>query len=351
MTGLVLEGGGSKGSYQIGAYYAMKDCGIKIDGFCGNSIGSFNSAMLASGKENELLEFWKTVDITDVFGLDQEVIKKIKDKKFDFDFVKRTLKETLKILKNCGLKTEGMENIIKKYIDPETLLNSEKDFGLCTIRLNELKPLYIFKENMTSKNIHEYILASCYLPLFRMKKTVDGNFYVDGCFYDNSPANMLIEKGYDKLYIICVKYGIYINIKQKLKGKVDVTYLKPSRNTGKILELNKEKIKDNIYMGYYDTLRVLKNYDGYKYTFYRKREGYYNFITRKIEKRMFKRVENFFHAKTKKETVLKALEYVMEKEKVDYYKIYHVTKMIFSLKKEAKKEHFIYKFIRNLRFL
>ena len=31
--GLVLEGGGSKGSYEIGACKALKELGIKIDSF------------------------------------------------------------------------------------------------------------------------------------------------------------------------------------------------------------------------------------------------------------------------------------------------------------------------------
>ena len=65
MIGLALEGGGTKGSYQIGAYYAMKDCGIVFDGFCGTSIGSFNSAMLACGKEEELLDGFRKLSAED----------------------------------------------------------------------------------------------------------------------------------------------------------------------------------------------------------------------------------------------------------------------------------------------
>ena len=61
MTGLVLAGGGVKGSYQVGAYLAFKKCGIKIDGVVGTSIGSFNAAMIVSGKENALYDFWKKV--------------------------------------------------------------------------------------------------------------------------------------------------------------------------------------------------------------------------------------------------------------------------------------------------
>lgn len=350
MTGLVLEGGGAKGSYQIGVYYALKDCGIQIDGYCGNSIGAFNSAMLASGKEKELLDFWKNVDLTQVFGLDEECIEKIKQKKFDFPFFSKAFKETLKILKNRGLNTDGMEKIIKTYLD-ESLLTSPKDFGLCTIRLNKLKPLYLFKEDMTKENFQDYILASCYLPIFRLKKAKDGNLYVDGCFYDNSPVNMLIDKGYDKIYVIRIKTGIYINITKKPKKKVDITYLSPSRSTGAILELDKEKIVDNISMGYYDALRLLKGYDGFKYTFRKKSERYFAFISRKVKPFLMRRVQNFFHATTKKEAVIKAIEYVMEKEKKDYYQIYNIRKVMKMLKKEAKKEHFIYDFVGDLTFL
>ena len=66
MTGLVLAGGGVKGSYQVGAYLAFKKCGIKINGVVGTSIGSFNAALIASGMEKELYEFWKNAAWTRV---------------------------------------------------------------------------------------------------------------------------------------------------------------------------------------------------------------------------------------------------------------------------------------------
>ena len=88
MIGLALEGGGTKGSYQIGAYYAMKDCGIEFDGFCGTSIGSFNSAMLACGKEEELLEFWQNINVANALGFDSNYINKINKREIDLNFVK-----------------------------------------------------------------------------------------------------------------------------------------------------------------------------------------------------------------------------------------------------------------------
>jgi predicted acylesterase/phospholipase RssA len=49
MIGLVLEGGGARGSYHIGAYKGILEEGIKIDGITGTSIGSLNGAMIVQG--------------------------------------------------------------------------------------------------------------------------------------------------------------------------------------------------------------------------------------------------------------------------------------------------------------
>jgi len=56
MIGITFEGGGTRGSYQVGSYLAFRDCHIRPNGVCGTSIGSFNGAMIAAKQEKELLE-------------------------------------------------------------------------------------------------------------------------------------------------------------------------------------------------------------------------------------------------------------------------------------------------------
>ena len=46
MKGLILEGGGTKGAYQIGAYKALRDLGIEFQGVAGTSIGALNGAYI-----------------------------------------------------------------------------------------------------------------------------------------------------------------------------------------------------------------------------------------------------------------------------------------------------------------
>ena len=45
--GLVLEGGGAKGAYQIGAWKALKEAGIHVKGIAGTSVGALNGALIA----------------------------------------------------------------------------------------------------------------------------------------------------------------------------------------------------------------------------------------------------------------------------------------------------------------
>ena len=50
MYGLVLEGGGARGSYQIGVYKALLEMNIPIKAVTGTSVGALNGALIAQGK-------------------------------------------------------------------------------------------------------------------------------------------------------------------------------------------------------------------------------------------------------------------------------------------------------------
>ena len=44
--GVVLEGGGAKGAYQIGVWRALIEAGIRIRGLAGTSVGGLNAAFI-----------------------------------------------------------------------------------------------------------------------------------------------------------------------------------------------------------------------------------------------------------------------------------------------------------------
>jgi len=346
MIGLALEGGGVRGSYQAGAYIAMLECGIKIDGVCGTSIGALNASVIASGKGEMLPDIWRNLDMGEVFGFSKPFVTAINNKKIKLDILKVILKEITTILINRGIALEGLKQVIDKYLDVDTLMNSDIDFGLVTVKRKGLKPLYLWKKDMTKEKVKEYVLASAFLPFFKNEKLIDDNYYLDGGFYDTSPVNMLIEKGYKKIYLVKLHgFGIV----RPYDKDTNVIVIESKRNIGTMLDLNPNRAEENIKMGYYDAIRVLKGYDGEKYIFKRKSEKFYKFINRKVSNKIYWRVKNFFNTKTYKETTIKAIEYIMEKENINYYEIYKVTRLLRNLKK-YKKNHFIYNYIQKLKY-
>ena len=57
--GLVLEGGGVKGAYQVGVLLAIRELGVEFDGVTGTSIGAINGALYLEGGYDKLLDVWK----------------------------------------------------------------------------------------------------------------------------------------------------------------------------------------------------------------------------------------------------------------------------------------------------
>lgn len=345
MVGLVLEGGGVKGAYQIGAYYALKKCHIKFDAIVGNSIGAFNAAMLVAKKEKQLLKFWKKADMGRILGLSDEYIKTMNS---DSSNLKKALvesQEIINVMKNKGLDINNLKKELSTLVKEEEIRNSKIEYGLDTVRVKDLKPLYLFKDDIPKGQMLDYIISSCYLPVFKMEKMTDGNFYLDGGFYDVSPSNMLVKKGYDTIYIISLK-GIGIMHKKDTGAKL-IT-VKPSKNLGKTLNVNKKEINYNIKLGFYDTIKKLKNLDGDKYIFKVKSAKYYERLIRKIDKKELYFIQTLLFTTNTKKLVIKALEYYLKNEKKEYTKIYNPTHLILKVKK-SKKDETIYRFIKKLK--
>lgn len=347
MNGLVLEGGGIKGAYQIGAYYAFKKCNIKFSYIVGTSIGAFNGAVIAAGNEKKLLEFWQNIDPGLLLNFDGNFVKSVNDGHFSLDGVKGLGLTVFKILQNKGIDTYKLKETAKMLINENELRHSKTKFGLATLKFKKLTPTYMFIDDIKEGKLIDSIMASCYLPIFKMEKIIDDSYYLDGGFFDNCPTTMLLDKNLDCIYEVKIR-GIGISKKYQKRDNNIIT-IKPSRSLGSVLELKSKKINDNILMGYYDTLRVLKGYDGYKFCFKNYGDWFYNRLIKGIDKREVKRIKLFMNVNSNRDVIIKSIENIMVKEKFNYYDIYSVTGVIRKIKK-IKKNDFIYNFVRKLSF-
>ncbi len=340
MIGLALEGGGTKGSYQVGAYLALKKCGIKFNGITGTSIGSFNAAMIVAGKINELKLFWETEDLAKLLRFEKQI-----ETNDLIDAVKNTLNPIKEIIKNKGIKIDLLQAKLDELLTDENVRNSKIDFGLVTFRLKDFKPLCLFKEDIPKGKINQYITASCYLPIFQLIKLDDDSYFLDGGFYDLSPSNMLAEKGYKKIYVISLKA---IGFSRKKKGNAEIIKISPSRRLGIAINTSSLKMRENIKMGYFDTLKVLGKFDGYIYVFCKRPDWLYERSIRKVDAKTLNKVISHFKAKSNKEVILKAMEYYLKRNNEDYYQVYSPFQTLKRIKGSKLDNSIVGKFIQQL---
>ena len=60
--GLVLDGGGARGAYQIGAWKALTEAGVKVNAVAGTSVGALNGALICMGDVKSAEEIWYVVN-------------------------------------------------------------------------------------------------------------------------------------------------------------------------------------------------------------------------------------------------------------------------------------------------
>lgn len=269
MRGLVLEGGGTKGSYHAGVYKAILEEKIEIDGVTGTSIGALNGAMIVQDDFNLCLDIWKDMSYSMVIKANEDEIKRLMDFKLDISDLKFFGEKFKKIVKGGGLDITPLKKHIDEYIDEDKVRRSKKDFGIVTFNLTDMKPMEVFIEDIPKGELKDYLLASSYLPIFKTEK-LGGKTYLDGGFFDNLPFGMLEKKGYrDFILVRTNASGIVRKIN---KDKINPTIISPSGDLGNMLTFDHHTAHNNIKMGYYDGLKVFRGLLGKSYYIRPKRD-------------------------------------------------------------------------------
>ena len=262
MLGLALEGGGAKGAFHMGAVKAFLEEGYNFDGVAGTSIGALNGAIIAQGDFEMGYEWWERIDTSLLFDIEQSFMQKFMNKKIDRESLLYLYSKVKDVIENRGLDTLKIRETLKALIDEEKLRQSKVDFGMVTVSLSDFKPLELYKGDIPSGKLVDYLMASANLPVFKIEP-LEGKFYIDGGFYDNCPVSLLAKKGYRE--VIAVR-TMAIGRVRKVKDKdVKVTNIVPSDDLGRMLNFDNNVIHRNIKMGYCDAMRTIKGLKGTKY--------------------------------------------------------------------------------------
>ena len=340
MRAVVLSGGGSKGTYQIGVWKALKKLHIKYDIVTGTSVGSLNAAFMTQNTYKKALKLYKHTNMYTLFGED---IKRPKNNRELFKIYSSNLK-------NGGMDVTNFRKRIEENLNIKKFYKSKTKFALVTYNKTDRKGVILPKNKIRKNRLADYLIASCTVyPAFPYKR-INGKDYIDGGFYDNLPINAALDLGADEIIAVDLKAP---GISKKPKKKVKTITIKPNNKLSNFLLFKEDILKINMKYGYNDTLKAFHKAEGKKYTF---KKNTISTIRYKNEKQMLelynKVMKNpYYHSKFrksiksnndintffKKDLIIKMIENLSHTFNLDDTEIYSYKKLNKLLKKELKK--------------
>lgn len=262
MYGLVLEGGGAKGAYQVGAVKALKEMGYEFSAIAGTSIGAINGAFIASDKLEFIYSVWEEGEINRVIETDKEILQQILDFDFKGENIYKIFDYIIKTINNGGLDISPLRQLLNEHIDEEALRKSPIDFGLVTVSFTDFEPLEIFIDKIPEGKLIDYIIASASLPIFKLKK-IDGKSYLDGGFYNNIPITLMTKKNIKDIIVIETEG---LGRKRKVnEDDLNIIRIRPSQKIARTIEVDPKKMKQNVKLGYLDVKRTIQGLESEKY--------------------------------------------------------------------------------------
>lgn len=265
--GIVLEGGGARGSYQIGAWRALREAGVQIKGIAGASVGSLNGALMCMDDLERAEYIWENISYSKVMDIDDDLMDQLQHGRLRDLNIKVMADNALRVLKEGGFDIAPLKQLIAGTVDEDRIRDSGRELYITTFSVDERKEIVVDVKSLPEGDIPDALLASAYFLAFKNEK-LGGKRYMDGGGFNNVPVNVLIDKGYQDIIIIRI-YGLGFDTEKVIQvpEDVNISHIAPKQDLGGILEFDKKKAKRNMMLGYYDAKRFLYGLAGRVYYF------------------------------------------------------------------------------------
>lgn len=257
--GIVLEGGGAKGAYQIGVWKALKEYGVKIKGIAGVSVGALNGVLMCMGDIEVAEEIWNNITYSQVMDVDDEEMGYLFHHDLKNIKLKYLTKTSVKAVSG-GIDITPLRNLVNEYVDEDKMKESDTELFIETLSLSDLKGIEIEVKKLAKGEIKDYLIASASLPVFKQEK-LQGKTLLDGGIVNNVPIDMLLKRDYKNIIVVRI-FGPGMEKKVNIPEEVQVLVISPRVELGNILEFDHKKTKRNMKIGYYDAMRLLKGLEG-----------------------------------------------------------------------------------------
>ncbi len=274
--GLVLAGGGSRGSYILGVWQAFKEMKTEFDIVTGSSIGALSALMYVQNEFENCEKLWSTVDIKKVVGngidFEELNVKGVLLNEQFSGFVKQ-------VVKDKGTDITPFKEMVKEYLNPTKVRESKIQFGVIVTQFPKFIKEEIKVNDLSDEDMFNYIIAtaSCF-PAFPICKFNDKQ-YIDGGYTDNLPIEYAFKLGAQEVVAIDLNHNV---THKEFSNNPLVNYIYPKWDLGSMLYFEKNTLNKNRILGYYDGLKHFKKCDGIKYTFKIEKRTSYNKLIKEL---------------------------------------------------------------------
>jgi NTE family protein len=200
-TWLVLGGGGLKGLAHVGAWQALAEAGIRIDGIVGTSIGALVGALAAGGMTAEEMR-------PHALALDRAHVARVNRRAVFINGIRQISVfhgETLRALYASILPSGGWG-----ALRIPVLMNA--------VDLRDGSPTWFGPGERTDVPLADAVYASSALPVFYPPFERDGHAYVDGGIADTLPIAKAEDLGAERIIAVDVGTGGDVDVQAILKG-------------------------------------------------------------------------------------------------------------------------------------
>lgn len=210
--GLVLEGGGGKGAFQIGAWKALEKCNIlnRITAISGTSVGALNAVLYALNDFENAKKIWLSIDSKTVLSPEFE--------------------------KNGLFSRDGLIHIIES-LPLERLYDSRLKVYINVFNKDENKVDTYLLNTLPKSDIKTLLLASSAMPILYDEVVYNGIHYEDGGVtqYGNVNIEPLYDKGYRNIVLVSLRndfnlYKVNIYKDHQIKKNINLQSYYPDMN-------------------------------------------------------------------------------------------------------------------------
>ena len=288
--GLVLQGGGARGAYQIGVWRALNEFCVTphIGGVSGSSVGALNGALFAMGDYEVAKNIWENISPEQVFrknfrllGNIINFLDNIEAAGKDEALPPRIAPVVESLIKNLSAADEnpsvdGLHDLILNNIDFGAVRRFPGSvYAMCTpLNIADLLkdgPTAFDLTQKTNSEILNILMASSALPFIFEDVRIDGTRYIDGGIKflgNNVPVEPLYRDGMRNFIVV------YISDEKLRKTEMidpsdypdaEITSVIPGKSAEKLMEkptsllrFEKDYAKALIECGYCDAVSQLE---------------------------------------------------------------------------------------------